>query len=138
MDRRHGKGGAQRRDQGQGTCKTEHTRVSSFWARRPARGGQRTGGGHRAGGYVDRVLRGPGLRYRTAQPTRSATKLPEAVRWASYRPLLMLLITPRLHHDVQHNAVLIDRPPEPVAFTVDLQQHLVEVPFVARSSSSPA
>ncbi len=48
-----------------------------------------------------------------------------------------LLIAPRLYQDVEHNAVLIDRPPEPVAFTVDLQQHLVEMPFVARSCSSP-
>jgi hypothetical protein len=32
--------------------------------------------------------------------------------------------------------VLIDCSPQPVAFTVDLQQHLVEVPLVAGSHSS--
>ena len=47
-----------------------------------------------------------------------------------------MLISPRLYQDVQHDAVLIDRPPQPVAFATDLQQDLVEVPLVARSSSS--
>ena len=47
------------------------------------------------------------------------------------------LITSRLNQDIQHDAVLIDRPPEPVAFAADLQQHLVEVPLVARPCSSP-
>ena len=52
-----------------------------------------------------------------------------------------LLITSRLHEDVEHDAVLIDRPPEPVAFTVDLEQHLVQMPLVAgrtRRRRSPA
>jgi hypothetical protein len=48
-----------------------------------------------------------------------------------------VLITPRLHQDIQHGAVLIDSPPQPVARSADLQQNLVEVPFVARSCSSP-
>jgi len=48
-----------------------------------------------------------------------------------------VLITPRLHQDVQHHALLIDRPPQPMAFAIDLQHDLVEVPLVARPRSSP-
>jgi hypothetical protein len=43
-----------------------------------------------------------------------------------------------LDQDVQHDAVLVDRPLRPVAFAADLQQHLVEMPFVARSCSTTA
>ena len=47
-----------------------------------------------------------------------------------------LLITPRLDQDVQNDAALIDRPPQPVAFAADLQRHFVQVPLIARPCSS--
>src|SRR6266498_5669488 len=46
-------------------------------------------------------------------------------------------ITSRLDQDVQHNAVLVNRSPQPVATTTNTKRHLVEMPFVARSSSAP-
>jgi hypothetical protein len=49
-----------------------------------------------------------------------------------------LLVAPRLHQDVEHDPVLVDRPPEPVLAPVDLQLHLITVPFVARSGTAPA
>ena len=47
-----------------------------------------------------------------------------------------VLISTLLHQDVQHDPVLVDRSPQPVAFTADLQQHLIEVPFVTRPTSA--
>ena len=47
-----------------------------------------------------------------------------------------MLISPRLYQDVQHDAMLIDRPPQPVAWAADLQRNFVEeVPLVAGSGS---
>ena len=48
------------------------------------------------------------------------------------------LIAPLLDEDVQHNAVLIDGPPQPVALAVDLEQHLVQMPLVAGLRSASA
>jgi hypothetical protein len=42
----------------------------------------------------------------------------------------------RLDENVEDNAILIDRAPEIVRDAVDLQEHLVEMPFIAGSSSS--
>src|SRR5205807_105638 len=47
-----------------------------------------------------------------------------------------MLITSRLDQDVQHDAVLVDRPPQPVATTTDTNGYFVEMPFVAGSSTT--
>jgi hypothetical protein len=41
------------------------------------------------------------------------------------------LVTPTLHQDVEHMAVLIHRPPQIVTRTTDREKHLVQVPLVA-------
>ena len=44
-----------------------------------------------------------------------------------------MLITPRLDQDVEHDAVLVDGSPQPVAMPTDADRNFVEMPFVARS-----
>ena len=39
---------------------------------------------------------------------------------------------------IQDHAVLIDGTPQPVALALDLELHLVQVPFVTRAWASPA
>ena len=41
-----------------------------------------------------------------------------------------------LHQDVEHDAVLVHRAPEIVQLAVDLQEHLIKVPGVARLRSA--
>ena len=48
------------------------------------------------------------------------------------------LIAPLLDQDVQHNAVLIDGSPQPVAPSADLQRHFVQMPLVSGAYSSSA
>jgi hypothetical protein len=43
-----------------------------------------------------------------------------------------------LHQDVQHIPVLVDRAPEVLRRAVDLQENLIEVPFVARLGPAAA
>ena len=43
----------------------------------------------------------------------------------------------RLHQDVEHVGVLIDRAPQLMGGGVDLHEDLVEVPFVAGAGSPP-
>src|SRR5712692_4375874 len=47
-----------------------------------------------------------------------------------------VLITPLLHQYVEDDAVLVDGTPQPVALAVDLQLHLVQMPFVTRPCTS--
>ena len=49
-----------------------------------------------------------------------------------------LRVPPALDEDVQHHAMLIDRPPEPVCLAADRDHHLVEVPLVAGCGLTPA
>ena len=42
-------------------------------------------------------------------------------------------ISPALHEKIEHHAVLVDRAPEVVQLALDLQEHFIEVPGVARS-----
>jgi hypothetical protein len=44
-----------------------------------------------------------------------------------------MLIAPLLHQNVEDNAVLVDCTPQPVALALDLQMHLVQMPFVTRA-----
>ena len=48
-----------------------------------------------------------------------------------------MLIT-RLDQDVEHEAVLVDGSPQPVAMPTDADGNFVEMPFVARSRSASA
>jgi hypothetical protein len=41
------------------------------------------------------------------------------------------LIAPSLSQDIEHVPVLVDGTPEIVPFTVDREEHFVQVPFVA-------
>src|SRR5215210_1410631 len=43
------------------------------------------------------------------------------------------LVPPLLDENVEHNPILVDRPPEPVLLAADHQAHLIEVPFIART-----
>jgi hypothetical protein len=43
----------------------------------------------------------------------------------------------RLDEDVNHGAVLVYRPPEIVLYTIDLQEHFVQEPFIAQPGPSP-
>ena len=49
-----------------------------------------------------------------------------------------LLVAPALHQHVEHDAVLIDRPPQPVLLTGDGDHHLVEVPLIAATGQPAA
>src|SRR5215207_4171833 len=44
-----------------------------------------------------------------------------------------LLVAPALDENVEHDPILVDRPPQPVLLSPDHQAHFVEVPFVARA-----
>src|SRR3954447_11582664 len=43
-----------------------------------------------------------------------------------------LFVPPALDENVEHEAVLVDRPPEPVLLAADHQAHFIEVPLVSR------
>jgi hypothetical protein len=58
------------------------------------------------------------------EPQARQQALEEALRRGGVPPLL--------HEDVQHHALLIDGAPEVVVNAVDAQEHLVEMPGVAR------
>jgi hypothetical protein len=47
-------------------------------------------------------------------------------------------VPPVLHQNVQHDTVLIHRPPEIVQYTADADEHLVKVPGVSRLRSAMA
>jgi len=47
-------------------------------------------------------------------------------------------IAPRLPQDVEHHAILIDRAPESVLHAVDLHEHRIEMPLIARLRSAAA
>ena len=46
-------------------------------------------------------------------------------------------VASRLNENIQHVAVRVDRPPEPVFCAVDRDNDLIQMPFVNRSSSVP-
>src|SRR5713226_4458198 len=66
---------------------------------------------------------------------------PRRVVPASHRPpyegLGRMLIPPALHEDVDDEAVLVYRPPQPVPTAVDLQSYFVQVQLVARAAATP-
>ena len=56
----------------------------------------------------------------------------EALEELAEELLRGVLVPTPLHEDVEHIAVLVHRPPQVMAFTVDRHEHLVQVPFIAR------
>src|SRR3954453_12657616 len=65
----------------------------------------------------DHHTRGPALLFQ---------QLPEQAFGAPLAP-------PLLDENVEHDPILVDRPPEPVLLAADHQAHFVEVPFVSRT-----
>ena len=47
-------------------------------------------------------------------------------------------ISPALHQDIQNIPLLIDRTPQIVLPAIDFEEHLIKMPFVAGSCTSPA
>jgi hypothetical protein len=70
---------------------------------------------------------------RDQHPRRPHLLLQELAQQALGR----LLVAPALHQHVEHEAVLVDRPPQPVLLAGDGDHHLVEVPFVAGVRQPP-
>jgi hypothetical protein len=66
----------------------------------------------------------------TGSPTGGAQELAKEAH--SREPVAL-----RLDEDVNHGAVLVYRPPEIVLYTIDLQEHLVQEPFIAHPGTSP-
>ena|SRR5216684_873424 len=48
-----------------------------------------------------------------------------------------MLIAPLLHQNVKDDAVFVDCSPEPVACALDLELHLIQMPFVTRVCTAP-
>ena len=47
-------------------------------------------------------------------------------------------VSARLHQDVKHIAVLVDRTPQVPLCAVDLHKHLIQVPLIAGAGAPPA
>src|SRR5207245_8028066 len=56
---------------------------------------------------------------------------------ASYEGLGRVLILPALHEDIDDEAVLVHRPPQPMPSAVDLQGYFVQVQLVVRPAATP-
>ena len=61
----------------------------------------------------------------------------QAVQQFTEKPPSGTGVTPALDHDIEHLAVLVDRTPEVVQLADDADEHLVQVPLVAGSWTSP-
>jgi hypothetical protein len=48
------------------------------------------------------------------------------------------LVTPPLHQDIEHVAVLIDGAPQILPLATNGEKHFIQVPLVARSGAAPA
>ena len=59
-----------------------------------------------------------------------------AVKHPTQETLFSHLIASLLDQDVQHDSVLIDGSPEPVAFAADLERYLVQMPLIADTRST--
>jgi hypothetical protein len=56
----------------------------------------------------------------------------------SYESFGHVLIPPALHEDVDDEAVLVHRPPQPVSLAIDLQRDFVQVQLIARPTATPS
>lgn len=49
-----------------------------------------------------------------------------------------LLVPPALHQDIEHMAILVDGAPQVVAFAMNGEKHLIQVPRVPRAGTPAA
>jgi hypothetical protein len=64
--------------------------------------------------------------------------IPQALQQLAEESFRRVLVPPALHQDIEDMAILIDRPPQIVAFTPHAEKHLIQMPFVARSRAPAA
>jgi hypothetical protein len=62
----------------------------------------------------------------------------EPLEQLAEEPLRGCFVASTLHQDIEHVAVLIDRPPHIMAFLVDREKHLAQMPLVAWSRTMAA
>src|SRR4051794_9089412 len=84
----------------------------------------------------DLLLRGPiaGQLVGDQDPWWAALPLQQLTQ----KPFGGAFIPPALHQDVEHDAVLVDRAPEPVFYPGNLENDLIQMPLVARARQSTA
>ena len=76
--------------------------------------------------------------YVAAQPVGDDdTRVAEPSRQPAQEPLCCLRVAARLHRNVEDISCRVDRLPEPVFATADQDDHLVQMPFVARTRAIP-
>jgi len=63
--------------------------------------------------------------------------IPQTLEQFTEKPLGCLGVSLRLHQDVEHVAMLVDRTPQVMGDAADRDKNLVEVPFVAGAGASP-
>src|SRR5271166_5869542 len=63
--------------------------------------------------------------------------IPQALEQLAEKSLGCFGVSPRLDQDVEHVAVLVDRAPQVMRDAVDLDENLIEVPFIAGARSAP-
>jgi hypothetical protein len=59
------------------------------------------------------------------------------VQYAAEKPLGRVLVSSTLDKDIQHQSILVNSAPQPVATLVHGQRHLVQEPLVAASRMAP-
>src|SRR6478735_7222959 len=64
--------------------------------------------------------------------------VPQALEQSAEELLCGHRVSARLDQNVEHGAVLVDRAPQVPLFAVDLDEHLIQVPFVARPRTTTA
>src|SRR6185436_3767280 len=64
-----------------------------------------------------------------------ARHVAQALEQLTEKPFSRHRVAARLHQDVEHVAVLVDRAPQIMSGAVDRHEHLVEVPLVAGAGS---
>jgi hypothetical protein len=63
--------------------------------------------------------------------------IPQPLQQFLEEALGRLGVAQALHQDIKHAAMLVDRPPEIGDLTADADEHLVQVPLVARPRPAP-
>jgi len=65
-----------------------------------------------------------------------AWDISQALEQLAEEPLGRFFVTPALHQNIEHMAILIDRPPHIVPFAIDAEKDFIEVPLVTRSGAA--
>src|SRR4051795_12709254 len=79
----------------------------------------------------------PGLASSQLRRYSLARHLTEPLQQLAEQALGGPFVPPALHQDVEHEAVLIHRTPQPVLLAGDLEDDLIEVPFVSGRRQAP-